>query len=221
MRRGGISIRNMCLNSYFICFVIFLWSSLYANPCLIGAVPTKQWSVQAYGFATRYHTAIDYAPGAGFGLALGRQFFSSWLALGAGMEYTRARQTLIVVRGVQQSKVDLYQIFLTGRGSWRPGKQSRLLLMAEAQAGILLLQPQPLTLDAGTSGSVRLHPKREVKLAPAMVGGMIFRVIREMAVLLFLKQSFSRFEERQIGLDKTTKRWRPYWLYGAGLSFHF
>ncbi len=184
-------------------------------------VPSRPWSLQVYGFATRYHSALDYLPGAGVGLTMGRQIVRNQLAVAAGVEYTRAAQALTLVGGSKEVHTDLYQGFVAARGAWQPRRQSRLTFLVELQTGLLLLRSQPWTFDAGIFGKRTFSSKSEAKLALGWSGGAAFRVIERMAVLLFVKQNFSRFAQRQIGVAETTKVWRPRWHFAAGLSWQF
>jgi hypothetical protein len=179
------------------------------------------WGLQVYGFATRYHSAIDYLPGAGIGLAIEHRITRNRFAIAAGMEYTRATQALMLVDGSQEICTDLYQSFVAARGTWQPRRQSRLAFVLELQSGVLLLHSRPGTLDAGTSGKIKFDSKSEAKLAIGWSGGAAFRVIERMAVLLFVKQKFSRFAQRQIDVTEATKLWRPRWHFAAGLSWRF
>ncbi|MGH7453202.1 MAG: hypothetical protein ACRENG_17765 [bacterium] len=184
-------------------------------------IPLRLWSLQVYGFATRYHSAIDYLPGAGVGLAVERRIARNQLAVAAGVEYTRAAQAFTLVGGSKEVYTDLYQGFVAARGAWQPRRRSRLTFMLELQTGLLFLRSQPWTFDAGTFGKRTFSSKGEAKLALGCGGSAAFRVIERMAVLLFVKQNFSRFAQRQIGVAETTKVWRPRWHFAAGLSWQF
>jgi hypothetical protein len=86
---------------------------------------------------------------------------------------------------------------------------------------LLFLRSRPWTFGAGTFGKIKFSPKSEANPALGWSGGAAFRVIERMAVLLFVKQNFSRFAQRQIGVAETTKVWRPRWHFAAGLSWQF
>jgi hypothetical protein len=200
--------------------IFFLFCQPGIRSAFAGA--TKHpWGLQVYGFATRYHSAIDYLPGAGVGLVVERRIARNLLAGAAGVEYTRARQAFTLIGGAQEIYTDLYQGFVATRGAWQPRRRSRLTFMLELQAGLLFLRSQPWTFDAGTFGKRPFSSKSEAKLALGWSGGAAFRVIERMAVLLFVKQNFSRFAQRQITVAETKKRWRPRWQFAAGLSWQF
>lgn len=176
------------------------------------------WSVQAYGFAARYHYDIEYEPGMGLGLAIGHKLSKNWLSGAAHFEYTRAIQTLQLINGPYETDAGIYQSLLSLRGCWQ-AKGQAVALFASLLGGGALLRPQALTIDAGTLGQITLHPRSETKFALAWSSGVQFRIIAAMSVLLSIRQSFSRFAVRQIDLTPTQMKWRPYWNYGAGLSW--
>jgi hypothetical protein len=200
--------------------IFFLFHQPASRPAFAD-VPSRPWSLQVYGYATRYHSGIDYLPGAGVGLTFERRIARNQFAVAAGVEYTRATQALMLIGGSKEIHTDLYQSFVAARGVWQPRRQSRLAFMFELQTGLLLLHSQPWTFDAGTFGKIQFSPKSEAKLALGWSGGAAFRVIERVAVLLFVKQKFSRFAQRQIGVAETPKVWRPYWHFAAGLSWQF
>lgn len=200
--------------------IFFLFHQPASRPAFAD-VPSRPWSLQVYGYATRYHSGIDYLPGAGVGLTFERRIARNQFAVAAGVEYTRATQVLTLVGGSREIHADLYQSFLTARGAWQPRRQSRLAFLLELQTGLLMLYSQPWAFDAGTFGKIQFSSKREVKLALGWCGGATFRVGERMAVLLFVKQKFSRFAQRQIGVAETLKVWRSYWHLAAGLSWQF
>ncbi|MGH7599322.1 MAG: hypothetical protein ACREOI_23430 [bacterium] len=204
-----------------LCGLIFLISHQPAIRPAFADVPSRPWSLQVYGFATRYHSALDYLPGAGVGLTVGRQIARNQLAVATGVEYTRATQILMLIGGSKEIHTDLYQSFVAARGAWQPRRRSRLTFLLELQTGLLLLRSQPWTFDAGIFGKRTFSSKSEAKLALSWSGGAAFRVIDRLAVLLFVKQKFSRFAQRQIGVTETTKVWRPLWHFAAGLSWQF
>lgn len=205
-------------------FSVVLSFFLFCQPAIRPAFAdaTKHpWGLQVYGFATRYQSVIDYLPGAGVGLAIERRIARCQFAVAAGMEYTRVTQIFTLVGGSQKIHTDLYQSFVAARGEWQPRRQSRLAFVLELQTGVLLLRSRPWTFDAGTFGKIQFSPKSEAKLALAWSGGAAFRVTERVAVLLFVKQNFSRFAQRQIGVAETPKVWRPYWHFAAGMSWRF
>jgi hypothetical protein len=198
----------------------FLFGQPAIRPAFADA--TKHlWGLQIYGFATRYHSAIDYLPGAGVGLAIERSIAPSQFAVAAGVEYTRATQVFTLVGGSQEIHTDLCHSFVAARGAWQPRRQSRLAFGLELHTGVFLLRSRPWTFDAGTLGKLKFNSKSEAKLALGWSGGVAFRVIERMAVLLFVKQKFSRFAQRQIGVAQTPKVWRRYWNFAAGLCWRF
>ena len=198
--------------------LIFFISCPSAIQPAFAKVTKHPWGLQVYGFATRYHHRIEYSPGAGVGLAIERRIARSQFAVAAGVEYTRAAQVLTLVGGSKEIHTDLYQSFVSARGVWQPRRQSRLAIVLELQTGVLLLRSGPWTFDAGTFGKIKFNSKSEVKLALGWSGGAVFRVSERMAVLLFVKQNFSRFAQRQIGVLETPNSWRPRWNFAAGLS---
>lgn len=200
--------------------IFFLFCQPAIQP-VFADVTKHSWGLRVYGFATRYHHATEYLPGAGVGLAIERRIARSQFAVAAGMEYTRATQVLTLVGGSQEIHTDLYQSFVAARGAWQPRRQSRLAFVLELQTGLLLLRSQPWTFDSGTFGKIKFNSKNDAKLALGWSGGVAFRVIERVAVLLFVKQKFSRFVQRQIGAAETPKIWRPFWNYAAGLSWQF
>jgi hypothetical protein len=192
-----------------------------ANRTAFADVPSRPWSLQVYGYATRYHSGIDYLPGAGVGLAFQRRIARNQSAVAAGVEYTRATQALMLIGGSKEIHTDLYQGFVAARGVWQPRRQSRLTCFLEMQTGLLFLRTRSWTFDSGTFGKIEFRPKNEAKLALGWSGGAAFRVIERVAVLLFVKQNFSRFGQRQIGVAEKPKAWRPRWHFAAGLSWQF
>lgn len=201
--------------------LLFFFSHQYVSRPAFADVPSRPWNLQVYGYATRYHSGIDYLPGAGIGLIVERRIARNHFAVAAGVEYTRAAQVLTLIGGSQEIHTDLYQSFVAARGTWRPRRQSRLAFTLELQSGLLFLRSRPWTFDAGTFGKINFHSKHEVKLALGWGGGASFRVIKRMAVLLFVKQKFSRFAQQQSGATETRPAWRPYWNFAAGLSWSF
>jgi hypothetical protein len=199
--------------------LILFFSSQFLVSLVWAADPAQNWHLQTYGFAARYHPIVGFESGAGAGLAIERGIARNWFAGAAGVEYIRAAQTLKLIGGSQRAYVDLFGSYLAGRGNWRPGKQTRLSLIAELQIGLLFLHPCPLRIDTGTFGATEFRPPSEIKFAPAFGGGMRFRVTRRAAVLFFIRQSFLRVASRQIDNDAATIVWRPYWHYGAGLAW--
>ena len=197
--------------------LLLFWTQQFAN----AQIPPHPWSVQAYGFAVRYHADMGYLPGAGVGLSLTRGIAQNRLAILAGVEYTAAAQALMLIGGSSTSLVDSYRSFMALRGAWRPKPKSRCAFHLELQAGWLFLRPRAWTLDAGALGPITFAPKAETKFAPAWSSGATFRVVECLQVFLSVKQNFSRFARRQIEVEATTMVWRPYWHYGAGLSWHF
>jgi opacity protein-like surface antigen len=201
--------------------LIFFLSCLAAIQPARADVPSRSWNLHAYGFAARYHHAIGYLPGAGFGLAVERRLGRNQLGIAAGLEYTRATQVLTLIGGSPEIYTDLYQSFVAARGVWQPQKLSRLAFVLELQTGLLLLRSRPWTFDAGTFGKVAFPRKSEAKLVLGWGAGASFRVTRHVAVLFSVKQNFSRFAQRQIDVAETTRVWRPFWHYVAGLSWQF
>ncbi|MCI0694854.1 hypothetical protein L0337_22955 [candidate division KSB1 bacterium] len=201
--------------------IFFLFSSRPSIQPVFADTTKHSWGLQVYGFATRYHHVIEYLPGAGVGLAIERRIAQNQLAIAAGVEYARAAQVLTLIGGSKKIHTDLYQSFVAARGEWQPRRQSRLAFVLELQTGVLLLRSRPWTFDAGTFGKIQFSPKSEAKLALAWSGGAAFRVSERVAVLLFVKQNFSRFAQRQIGVAEKPKAWRPRWHFAAGLSWQF
>jgi hypothetical protein len=219
-RQDGTS-RGRATRLLTLVLLIFFVSCLSAIQSVFAEVTRHPWGLQVYGFATRYHHLIEYLPGAGVGLAIERRITRNQFAVAAGMEYTRAAQALTLIGGSNEIHTDLYKSFVAARGIWRPRRQSRLALVLELQTGVLLLRSQPWTFDAGTFGKIKFNSKSEAKLALGWSGGAAFRVSERMAVLLFVKQDFSRFAHRQIGVAETPEVWRSRWNFAAGLSWQF
>jgi hypothetical protein len=217
-RHGGTN-RGRTAGLRILILLIFFNSCLSAIRPVFAEVAKHPWGLQIYGFATRYHHLIEYLPGSGVGLAVERRIVRNQFAVAAGIEYTRAAQALTLIGGSTEIHTDLYQSFVAARGIWRPRRQSRLALVLELQTGVLLLRSQPWTFDAGTFGKIKFNSKSEAKLALGWSGGAAFRVSERMAVLLFVKQEFSRFVQRQIGEAATPEAWRPRWNFAAGLSW--
>lgn len=178
------------------------------------------WNVQAYGFVARYHADIDFKRGAGTGLTIGHAILKNWLSCDAGLEYTRAAQTLMLIDGAHDAHVDISQSFFALRGQW-PIKKRFASVVASLLAGCSFFRPQALTIDAGTLGQVTLHPKGETKLVAASSAGLKFRIAGEASVFFSIKQNFSRFAQRRLDAARTQIKWRPYWNYGVGLSWSF
>lgn len=199
--------------------LICLLSCLFVLRPARADVPLRPWNLQAYGLAARYHHAVGYLPGAGVGLAIERRIVRNQFAVAAGIEYTRAAQTLTLIEGSKEIHADLYQSFVAARAIWQPRRQPRLTFFLEMQTGLLLLHSRPWSFDAGAFGKIKFNPKEEAKLALGWGGGAAFRVGERMAVLLFVKQKFSRFAQRQSGVAAAPKVWRPYWNFAAGLSW--
>ena len=214
-------LRKGCLSSYHFTWLSIILSSLYAGFPVSAADTTHAWNAQLYGFVSRYHTAIDYSPGAGMGLAVEYELLPRCLTLAAGMDYTRATQALTLIGGSQHAFTRLYHSFLAADWRWYPLRQSRVALTAGIQIGLLFLRPQPLTLITGTAGLLELQPPAETKFVPAFGGGVICHAVHRIAVLFRVKQNFMRIEERQVDARNTTTVWRPYWRYEAGLSYSF
>ncbi|MCG3118411.1 MAG: hypothetical protein ALAOOOJD_00611 [bacterium] len=181
---------------------------------------TKSWNVQTYGFFTHYHLAIAYQPGTGGGFTVGHRFHKNWLFGAAGFEYTATRQELTLVGGQQEARANFYHSLIALRGYWII-KKNWATGFVSLLSGCSLLRPQPLTIDAGTAGRVTLYPKSETKFVAAWSSGCTFRIVQEMAVLLVLKQNFSRFANRQLEALPARNAWRSYWNFGAGLSWNF
>lgn len=198
---------------FFFIFVLF---------CQTATLPaqTKSWDLQAYGFITRYHAAIEYQPGTGGGFTVAHRLRKDWLWGAAGFEYTHATQELMLVGGRREARTNFYQSFMAMRGRWTI-KKDLVTGFVSLLGGCSLLRPQPLTLAAGTVGPVTLYPKSETKSVAAWSSGCTFRIRQEMAVLFEMKQNFSRFISRQLETTSTRSRWRPYWNFGAGLSWNF
>jgi hypothetical protein len=181
---------------------------------------TPSWFVQTYGFVARYHSAIAYKPGAGVGLSIGHSIRKSWLSCAAGFEYTRAVQELRLIDGLYETRVNLYQSFFALQGSW-PLKPRAVTLFASLRNGLSFFRPQPVVIAAGTLGKINLHPDGETKFFVAWESGLAFHLVEGVAILFSIKQNFSRFANRQVGADHSASKWRPYWNYATGLSYHF
>jgi hypothetical protein len=208
----------MRFKTYLIAFFILFCCALKLLAQSQPAAPV--WNVQAYGFATRYHNGIGYEPGIGAGWSVGHHLWKKWLSCAANFEYTRATQTLRLIDGADETGANIYQSFLSLRGRWQAKKQP-VAVFANLLGGCSLFRPQALAIDAGTLGRVTLHPKHETKFVLAWSSGVEFRIIEAMSVLFSIRQSFSRFAIRQIDITPTQMKWRPYWNYGAGLSWAF
>ncbi|MDZ7361216.1 MAG: hypothetical protein ONB46_10880 [candidate division KSB1 bacterium] len=199
-------------------FLIFLsrFVELPAQP----APSVRLWHVQTYTFVTRYHADTGYDAGAGFGLSIGRSCGKNWLSCDAALEYARATQSLRLIEGWRETRLDVYQSFFALRGRWPEyGKYAEFFL--SVQGGCSFFRPQALTISNGAFGQMTLRPKGETKFVAAWRSGAAFRIFGAMAVLLFAEQNFSRFALRRLEQAPTSSQWRPYWHYGAGLSWNF
>src|SRR5574341_2537399 len=97
----------LCCRKFSRIVFIFFFIHQLAN----AQVPSPPWSVQAYGFAARYHADMGYLSGAGVGLNITRGIASNRFASVVGVEYAAATQTLMLVGGSSKSHTDLYRSF--------------------------------------------------------------------------------------------------------------
>jgi hypothetical protein len=201
----------------FLLFFLFLHA--VTVPAQTDSAPPA-WFAQAYGFIARYHLAIDYKTGLGAGLSVGRSIHKNWLSLAAGFEYTRAMQELRLINGLYETRADLYCSFLALRGNWFIKKRT-VMLFASLLGGASFFQPQPLMIDAGVLGKITLRTNGETKFITAWESGLTFHLGENIAVLFSIKQYYSRFAGNQIGVEQPEDKWRPYWNFATGLSYHF
>jgi hypothetical protein len=206
----------MRIKNYFLLILFFHIAKLFAqtNPT------ARVWNAQAYGFIAQYHSDIDFKPSAGIGLSVGCLIKNNWLSGAAGLEYTRAAQTLILIDGSHETRVDIYQSFFALRGRW-PIKKRWVNVFTSLSSGCSFFRPQVLILDAGTLGKLMLQPKSETKFFAAWGGGLTFRIAEALSVLFSIKQHFSRFAYRRLNAEETEIKWRPYWNVGMGLSWNY
>jgi len=178
------------------------------------------WFVQAHGFVARYHSAINYKPGAGVGLSVGHAIHKNWLSFAAGFEYTRAAQELRLIDGLYETHANIYNSFLALRGRWPISKRA-VTVFGAILGGASFFRPQSLTIDAGTFGKITLRPNGETKFVAAWESGIAFHLVAGTTMLFSVKQNFSRFADNQIGAAQPKSKWRPYWNFATGLSYHF
>lgn len=178
------------------------------------------WFVQTTGFITRYHSAVDYQPGIGAGVSIGRLIHHHWLAVAVGLEYARATQKLLLVNGRYETGINIYRNLLTLRAT-RTLKQRRIFWFGSLQSGLSFYKPQPLTIDAGITGKMTLRPAGEKKIVVAWESGLNLYLLEDAALLLAVRQDFSRFAFRQLGSDQATNQWRPEWNFAAGVLYRF
>lgn len=200
-------------------FALFLFCQAAQLPAQTKAA-TCLWNVQAYGFVARYHSAVDYQPGAGIGLAFGRSVWQDWLACNVGFEYTRATQALRLITGSREAHANLYQSFFAMRVQ-APIKKQVVSIFASLLGGCSFFRPQTLIVDAGTLGKITLRPESETKIVFAWSSGLTFRIAGAASILFSVKRNFSRFADRRLDAAPTQSRWRSYWNYGLGLSLNW
>jgi len=181
---------------------------------------TPAWFVQTYGSITHYHSAIDYKTGTGAGLSVGHSIRKSQLSFVTGFEYTRAAQELRLVDGLYETHANIYNSFFALRGRWPISKRS-VTVFGALLGGASFFRPQSLTIDAGTFGKITLRPNGETKFIAAWESGFVFHLGEGVAILFSIKQNFSRFADNQIDVVQPKSKWRPYWNFATGLSYHF
>lgn len=203
-----------------MCHRIFLLFFLLRATTNVSAQPAPAWFVQTTVFAARYHPEIEYQPAVGAGASIGHFIHQNWLAIAAGFEYTRATQQLQLAAGRAETHTDIYRSLLTFKAA-RPLKPRTLVWFGSLHSGWSSFQPQRLTIDVGVAGKMTLRPAGEIKFVAAWESGLTLHVINAAALLLAVRQNFSRFTSRQLGSDQAERRWRHEWNYATGLLYFF
>jgi len=103
--------------------LFFIFLSRFGELSAQSAPPLRLWHVQSYVFVTRYHADVGYNTGAGFGLTIGRSCWKNRLSCDAGLGYARATQSLRLIEGWRETRVDVYQSFFALRGRWPANKK--------------------------------------------------------------------------------------------------
>jgi len=206
----------MCSKKFLVFFLFCLAANLPAQT----DPATPPWFAQTYGFIARYHSAIDYKTGAGVGLSVGHSIHKNRLSFAVGFEYTRATQELRLVDGLHETRANLYQGFFALRGNW-PIKKRAVTVFGSLLNGLSFFRPQPLIINAGTRGAITLRPDGETKFVAAWESGIALHLVAGTTILFSIKQNFSRFADNQSDVDQPQSKWRPYWNYATGLSYHF
>lgn len=204
-------------SNFFISFFLFcVATSLPAQ--LVS--PTPAWFVQTTGFVARYQSAVDYQTGLGAGVSIGHFIHHRWLAIAAGLEYTRATQQLQLVASRYETRTNIYRSLLTLRVI-QPLKQRAIFWFGGLHGGLSFFQPQPLTINAGIAGKITFHPAGEKKIVAGWEGGLALHLVEGASMLLAVRQNFLRFTSHQLGADDVASRWRDEWNYVAGILYSF
>lgn len=207
-------MRSKFLLSFFLIFCIATNLTAQGPPRL------PAWFVQTTGFIAHYHSAVDYQPGIGAGVSIGHLIHRHWLAVSVSLEYGHATQKLLLVDGRHETSINIYRHLLTWRAT-RALKQRRIFWFGGLQSGLSFLKPQPLTINAGITGKITLHPAREIKFVAGWESGLNLYLHENAALLLAVRQNFSRFALHQIGSDPVGNQWRPEWNFAAGVLYRF
>ncbi len=205
-------------SKFFILF--FLIACTATNLTAQRAPRLTAWFVQTTGFIARYHSAIDYQPGIGVGMSIGHLIHHHWLAVAVSLEYAHATQKLLLVTGNDETGVNIYRNLITLRAA-QALKHRRIFWFGGLQSGLSFFKPRPLTIDTGITGKMTLRPAGEKKFVVAWESGLNLYLLEDAALLLAVRQNYSRFAFRQLGSDQVTHQWRPEWNFAAGVLYRF
>ena len=205
-------------SNFFISF--FLIACTASNLVAQRSPRPPAWFVQMTGLIARYHSAIEYQPGIGAGVSIGHLIQHHWLAATVSFEYAHTTQKLLLITGREETAVNIYRNLITLRAA-RALKHRRIFWYGGLQSGLSFFKPRPLTVDAGITGKMTLRPAGEKKIAVAWESGLNLYLREDAALLLAVRQNFSRFAFRQLGSNQITQQWRPEWNFAAGVLHRF
>ena len=224
LRSSGQNISFVhCERSYmqnFFCTTTILtlistWNALAGNTPF-----TSKWFIQPKIFGVYHAPSMNLAAGRGMGFQLGRVYHRQW-SLGWDFAYHPTTQSVTLFGNARQLQGAWYRTAITFQKHWWLATKQRCAIFTEAEAGLLHIRMRAAQIPGGAAGALNLPAQVDNKFAPAFGAGLLVRVWQRWAVLSFVKNHLTRWDERRLEQAASNRVWKSYWQAGAGMSYFF
>lgn len=204
----------------FFCTTIILALISIGNALAENTPFTPKWFIQPNVFWVHHAPSMNLEVGSGIGFQLGRVCHQKW-SIGWDLAYHQTTQSVTLFGDARQLQGAWYRTAITLQKHWWLDAKQRCAVFAEAEAGLLQIRMPAQQIPAGAAGTINLPAQTDNKFAPSFGAGLRVRVWRRWAVLSFVKNHLTRWDERRLEQPRSNRVWKLYWQAGVGMSYFF